>query len=660
MTNFHTFAKAVESRFRVLSADELFVVEVEDLFETYLGAFPEGTNPIYRVRTEHDGSIDKSFIRRVGNVVAIKDGKIETIWDIEGLPTPYDTVAKALDHLIRGRPIQGVFRTSEHKFGAEKTYEQRDTGVHTWNHFFCTVAHRHHSSTPDAARGEINTTAQVFRRGLEELTIDALNTVVDLISSNGIYRGQEHAAAISEFYTAKTKYDDAATDKNLFIWSNVTSRAARFRNSVIGSLIIDLSAGEDLEKSVRSFEAKVAPENYKRPTALITPKMIEQATDKLKELGLETAVERRYAKLSDVSVNNVLFVDNSVRAAMKDGLTTLLMEAVKPATIDIKHAEEIGVDDFLARIVPQAATIDLLVQNKHLSNFMSLTAPVHANAGQLFKWGNGFAWSYDGDAADSIKQRVKRAGGNVDARLRVSLAWANTDDLDLHVTEPAGNHIHFGNKSGKLDVDMNAFGTLVRDPVENVVWTGRLPDGQYIVQVNNFSRREYENVGFTLELEYEGEIQHFTYDRAIPNKGTIQSLVLSVRSGHLVGVNVGSGLVAGSASQEKWGTRTETLVPVNTLIASPNHWDDQAVGNKHWFFILKDCLNPGSVRGIYNEFLRGSLEAHRKVFEVLGAKTKAPYSADQLSGIGYSSTRQDEATVIVKGSRINKAFKIKF
>ncbi|MBD9544321.1 hypothetical protein IB276_33280 [Ensifer sp. ENS04] len=660
-SNFHAFAKAVESRFRTLSAGELFVVEVEDLFDIYLSAFPEGTNPIYRVRTEHDGSIDKSFIRRVGNVVAIKDGKIETLWDgLQDLEYPYNAVAADLAHHVRRAPIRGVFRTNEHKFGAEKTYEQRETGVHTWNHFFCTVSQRHRSSTPDAARGQINTTAQVFRRGLDELTLDSIETVVDLIDSNSLYRGAEHKAAIDEFLAMRRAYDQAK-DKNLFVWANVDSRAARFRNSVIGTLITDLSTGEELDKAVRSFETKVAPENYKRPTALITPKMIEQATSKLSELGLESAVERRFAKLSDVSVNNVLFVDNSVRGAMKEGLTTLLMEAVKPATVDIKHAEEITVDEFLANIVPQVSSIDLLLQNKHLSNFMSLTAPVHADAGQLFKWDNGFAWSYDGDAADSIKQRVKRAGGNVEADLRVSLAWSNTDDLDLHVREPGGNHIHFGNKDGKLDVDMNCFGTLVRDPVENVVWNKRqLRDGQYLVWVNNYSRRESVDVGFTIELEFAGHIQQFTYDRGLASKADVRALVLTVKNGVLINVEVGAGLAAGSASQEKWGVNTETLVPVNTLLASPNHWDGQALGNKHWFFILKDCLNPGSVRGVYNEFLRSSLDEHRKVFEVLGAKTKAPFSADQLSGVGFSSTRQDEATVVVKGNRINKAFKIKF
>jgi hypothetical protein len=377
-------------------------------------------------------------------------------------------------------------------------------------------------------------------------------------------------------------------------------------------------------------------------------------------------VQRRYARLDDVSVNNVLFVNNSVRSVMKDGgLTDILMEEVKPSKIDIKNAEPIAMDDFLARVVPQAATIDLLVENKHLSNFMNITTAIDPDAGRLFKWDNQFAWSYDGDAADSIKQRVKRAGGNVDAELRVSLAWSNTDDLDIHVIEPDRNHIYFGTKGsrsrlgGMLDVDMNVSGDT-RDAVENVVWTGTLRDGNYEVSVNNFTKRESVDVGFTLEVEHMGSITQYSYAKAVPHKGTIKSLILTVTQGVLTSVTTYNGITAGSSSQTKWGIDTETLVPLDTLMTSPNHWDEQEIGNKHWFFLLKDCKNPDQARGIYNEFLNGSLEPHRKVFEVLGAKAKCPASDDQLSGIGFSSTRNDVATVVVKGSRINKAYKIQF
>lgn len=670
MSQFQAFAKAVEARFRAMSSGELFSTDVEDLFGTYLGAFPVGSNPIFRTRTEHDCSCCKNFVRNIGHLIALKDGKVETVWDVDPnlLPFPYDVVAAKLAQIVRKAAIVSVFRTKEGRYGAEASSELMEGRAHRWHHFWCDVPAKFRSTRPEEARGQINTVAQVFRRGLEELSLDAIDTVIDLINQNSLYRGAEHLSAVKAFRKLHHGYprDASAAEKDVYVWSNINDPAARFRNTVIGTLVIDLSAGEELDKAVRSFESKVAPQNYKRTTALITPKMIDQAVDKLKELGLESAIERRFARIEDVSVNNVLFVDNSVKGRMKDGLAGLLMDQVKTPKVDIKGAEPIKIADFLSSVVPQASSIDLLVSNKHLSNFMSLTAPVHADAGRLFKWDNGFAWSYDGDAADSIKQRVKKAGGRVDGAMRVSLAWFNYDDLDLHVIEPrGGQHISYMNKGrigemrGVLDVDMNISPTT-REPVENIVWTNRPRDGVYKVAVHSYTKRESLDVGFTLEVEYDGRIEHYTHAAAVTSRNQVQALEITVRDGRVVSIAALKGLVGGSLSQEKWGVNTETLVPVNTLLASPNHWDGQGVGNKHWFFILKGCLNPEPVRGIYNEFLKGELEPHRKVFEVLGAKTKCPVVPQQLSGIGFSSTRADEATVVVKGARINKAFNITF
>jgi len=72
---------------------------------------------------------------------------------------------------------------------------------------------------------------------------------------------------------------------------------------------------------------------------------------------------------------------------------------------------------------------------------------------------------------------------------------------------------------------------------------------------------------------------------------------------------------------------------------SPNYWGDNAVGHKHYILVLKGAKNDEPTRGIYNEFLKPELEAHRKVLEVIGEKTKCPPADEQLSGLGFSSTK---------------------
>ena len=118
----------------------------------------------------------------------------------------------------------------------------------------------------------------MFQRGLEELKSDAINQTLTLIKNNLLYRGAEHKQAVLAFRTMKETYLTLSeSERNIFLWQFASYPAARFRNTVIGTLVQDLSEGVALDRAVASFEQKVAPTNYKRTTALITPSMIKSA-----------------------------------------------------------------------------------------------------------------------------------------------------------------------------------------------------------------------------------------------------------------------------------------------------------------------------------------------------------------------------------------------
>lgn len=670
---FHVFASAVRKRFEELAQEPLFVVnsDRDAVWDRYLTAFPAGSNPVFRERTEHDCSCCRHFIRDIGNVVGIQNGALSSVWDLNGLPSPYQEVADAMSAYVKGLSIRDVFLTWQAKHGTATNHGLINGKSITFAHFAVEAPRKFvvDRKVIDQKRGDIRTTAQVMARGLTELTPEAIATVADLIAQNALYRGQEFERAVLEFQQLQARFLGAdAASRDLLAWTLLDSPAARFRNTVIGTLVQDLSAGTDLEAAVRSYETKVAPQNYKRPTALITKGMVEAAMKTVHELGLEQALERRHARLSDVSINSVLFVDNAVQGEMKGGLKGLLMEEVKPAPFDPKKAEEIGVGEFMKSVLPKVTGLRVYLENSALGNFVSMTAPVHADSKSLFKWGNDFAWSYDGNVTDSIKDKVKRAGGQVEnVAMRVSLAWSNYDDLDLHLFTPDNDHIYFAQKSGRfgrsggtLDVDMNAGGPRSREPVENVRWVRPPGDGAYRIGVHQFAKRESVDVGFVVEIESAHGLDSLTFDKALPQGQQQAVAALTVEGGRITKVQPGAGMVAGSISQEKWGLKTLDLVRVNSVVLSPNYWDDHAVGNKHWFFILEGCKNPLPTRGIYNEFLSSKLEKHRKVFEVLGDKTKCPVVSDQLSGVGFSATRQDRVTVVATGPKLNKAYTIVF
>jgi hypothetical protein len=115
-----------------------------------------------------------------------------------------------------------------------------------------------------------------------------------------------------------------------------------------------------------------------------------------------------------------------------------------------------------------------------------------------------------------IRDRVRKAGGLYEGvDIRASLVWNNSNDLDLHVMTPSGQHIFYGAKQsscgGWLDVDMNVRGETTK-PVENVRWAkGMAGPGRYRVFVRNyaFHSENHEAFAFKVELEINGEIKHF-------------------------------------------------------------------------------------------------------------------------------------------------------
>jgi hypothetical protein len=667
VSNFAVFKAAVAKQFAMMQEHGLFrtAVDKDELWAIYLASFPAGTNQMFRQRTEYDCSCCRQFVRNIGDVVSIIGGKLVSIWDIDLSDTTFSPVATALSALARAHPIEDIFLHYERSIGTDRSFEDRMGKAFQWNHFFVNLPASAVKRKAEIGTilGERRSTVEVMLRGLRELQMSAVDTVLELIGQNSLYRGEEHRAAVVKFRALKVRFDreEGEQAQSLFAWSVLgepdAQGVARMRNTAIGTLLVDLSEGMDLEVAVRSFEQKVAPANYKRPSALITQKMIDSAKETIEKLGLTSALDRRYAQIEDISVNDLLFADRSIRKAVDGNVFDQLSATASAKPKNLDRVEEISIDKFVSDVLPNAQTVEVLFEGKHQGNLVSLIAPSDPTAGRLFKWDNGFSWSYNGDMADSIKERVKQAGGNVTGDLCCRLAWYNHDDLDFHIVDPQGREVYYAAKQNlatgcQLDVDMNAGTGTTREPVENIFFPDRrrIPAGNYRLFVQQFRQRETENVGFDVELDYLGEVTSFSYGKAVrqDEKITVAEFTYSAADG----IRINSGLPS-SAGRCKtvWGVDTNTFHRVRAIMLSPNYWSGREVGNKHFFFVLEGCRNDGDARGFFNEFLDNSLDRHRKVFEVVGSKMKATDGADgQLSGLGFSSTQKNVVVVKVTGA----------
>jgi hypothetical protein len=667
---FKDFQDAVQQRINQInphSKKKFFIVDVtkDELQEMYLSSFPGSTNDIFRERGAYECSNCLQFIRHFGGAVTLNTkNEIETIWDVT-VPGYFQEVADAMSNLVKSKPIKEVFVTDENTIGVEKNKEE----TITWWHFYHTLpASYMNTSTESCAsvRGSLRESAAVFNTGLTKLKSTAFEEVLDLIAQGSLAKGDAFKSNVSNFLKEKRAYDKLKTvqEKENYCWAalgRVSEVTLRFKNSSIGTLLMNLSEDMNLEDAVGKYEFIVAGDNYKRPKALVTKQGKANAIAKIDELGLRESLARRYAVAEDMSVNDVIFVDRSTAQLMKgdvlDDLELTTPEVSKNKVL--KNIKEIDIEDFIENVVPTASSIEVLVENVHEKNFVSLIAPTNPGTPSLFKWNNGFSWSYKGNYTESLKDYVKALGGKVDGVLRFSIEWFNNDDYDAHCQEPKGNTIYYGRKtnsktSGVLDVDiMTPSNRDFKGIVENITWSeiSQMDEGTYDFKIHNFSRRPSctRAGGFIAEIECMGKIFRFEYKKDIANKQFIS--VAKVNFSKKDGISIVSSLPTTVEDKEIWGVKTNKFVPVTTIMRSPNYWEDEKpVLSKHTFLMLEGCANEDDSRGFYNEFLRDDLAKEKRVFEALGTKLAVPASDKQLSGLGFSSTQRNSVIVKVKGS----------
>jgi len=651
----------------------------EELWNTYLESFPPNRNQIYRTRREFDCSCCRHFIKDIGGIVLIDDDQnVHTLWGFQIDDPDFQIVLDEMDAYVKSRKITGPYISLFTAVGTKQSHEADEGGnVTTWEHFYLPLPKEYRFSgraTIDTERSQRRDTARVFGRSLAEISLDAIDTVLDLINSNTLYKGTEWKSALEGLRQHKFKYDRMTeARRELYVWSqagNVGPVIGRIRNHSIGVLLTDITSGVELNEAVTRYEKIVAPAYYKRPKAIFTAKMLEDAKQKITELGYMESLPRRYAKLDDITVNNILFSNRDAAKRIKGDVFDDMMAEAKSAPKRFDRVEEIPVEKFIADVLPGATEIEAFVENRHAPNMVSLIAPVAPDAPSMFKWKNPFSWAYSGNITDSnIRENVKNAGGRVDGVLRFSIQWNDgaehsKNDLDAHCKEPAGgSHIYYAFKAsprtgGQLDVDIQHPVSGV-PAVENITWPSkaRMLPGDYELYVHQYANRGGRD-GFRAEIAFDSQIFQFDYPKELRQGEIVKVATVNLSVGGTFTIK--EHLPSSTASREIWGVKTMCFTPVTVIMLSPNYWDEQeGIGNKHYMFMLKDCVNPEKPNGFYNEFLKQELAEHKRVLEALGGKMAVEFVEDQLSGIGFSSTLRNELVVKVKGAT-ERIMKIKF
>lgn len=634
--------------FKSLETDWAFTTNVDNdlLWTTYLASFPSDEMQSHNCRNcEH-------FLKHYGKLIFLNaDLEQTTIWDVE-VEAPYKNVFSALHKLVLNSPIENLFITKKRNLSVASNLVQDKNGIyHTWQHFSFNLPTSYTlSNTVGEDLNEGQQRKSVLKRALDSITVDVVDMVLGLIAEGQLYRGTESLGVLTAFSKHQAIYNALPEDKKeLYCWFVAAQKSecavCKIRNSAIGTLLIDLHNPElTPNQAVNRFEGKM--DNYQRPQAILTTNTLAKLTEALRNDGYEPSLARRYATPLDIPLNDTLFVYNesNVQVSLLDSL----LSEVSLDPRKYQKAQELSFADFLSNTLSSAQKVEVLLENRLSSNIVTMFSAVNSDAPNLVKWDNTSTWCYSGNRADSIRERVQKAGGNTEGKLRISLSWSNYDDLDLHVntTNPT-HHIYFSVKGqrmtqgGLLDVDANVT-SYTNTPVENVIfdYNSTVVNREYSVEVNNYTRRDSGGSnGFTIEVEYEGQTYTYHSNKSPTQSQTIPVVTFRINSaGKIDFLKQMAEPSTDLKNIQVAGLNSNQFHNVELISYSPNYWGSNKIGNQHLFLFLAGAQPEGDMRPLFNEYLKGEIvQKHKQALEVLGGKIK-PSGKPELTGLGFALT----------------------
>jgi len=235
---FKTFKKEIQDSFHEMSKNSaiLFTADVdkEVLWETYLNSFEDPDERQY-----HNCNCCRQFIRYYASIVTIVDDKLVSIWNFVPSSELYTKTAFDLNSLVVNSAIKNRLVTDTTSLGTDSNVEITPTSSITWDHFFIKSSNAILTTrgvSVDTKLSEHNANYSVFKRSLEEITIDSVESVLELIAQNSLYKGDEFKGLLTDFLKSKKEFDLSANKEN-YAWlrsATVHQSQSKIRNSSIG------------------------------------------------------------------------------------------------------------------------------------------------------------------------------------------------------------------------------------------------------------------------------------------------------------------------------------------------------------------------------------------------------------------------------------------
>lgn len=689
------FRRAVEEE--LANKTNVLVVSSADtdrLWQMYLDSWQDPDE-----RQGYNCNNCRHFVERYGNLLILRpDLTVVSIWRLLDSNSSIEMAAYMASY-VESQSIKSYFFTkpTDSALGVAKNYSEKYARY--WHHFSFDIP-RHFQLRPGYGQtlagviSQKNDMVNTLHRSVTEIRIETIQLVLEMIATKAITMADNQVPLIEGLRTLIVEFSQLDPQKQeAWLWYKAETQpigVIKLRQTLMGEFILDIQTALDndasLDDPINAWFTRNDPSNYNRPKNFVTPRQAEQFRQQLQVLGYDKSLARRHATVDDVGEHYLwkYSQDNALEGVPEsnDPLDLLVGSAKKHAKTNLKvdqleQATTMSLDDFVTKVLPKSSKLELLLKSNLSSNLVSLIAPKNEDAPAITAWDNGRSWTYAGGLATSpIAERVKKAGGVVDAKNRFSLAWEAPSDLDLGLeildeNDKEYDHVYFsGTKSGKkgtgyhLDVDANV-SIPIPNPAENIYLEGNAIKGvkkgyRLVLYVHNFTHRsdaKLEAAGFQVEAKFGDELLTWSFDGSMFPRQKQKYIigvwkVVDPDTAEIKLLKSDYKFTSGGGNSELWGLSTDQFQQVKLITTSPDAWGNISGGKSkspHLFFFLEGCENPEKVRGLFNVQVKPEiLSGNKRAFEVLGGLLEVePVPAKtQLSGIGVSEADMGRGKVL--------------
>jgi hypothetical protein len=380
-----------------LVGEPLFRVNTkESLFDVYLNMFPEETI----VRQCFNCNACRSFLHRYGNLVYVNDeGRIKSIiWDEDHAYGEFKSIVKKLRQTVESGNISMVL-SSANNTNVEVYDKHSRYGIdYAGNDYY----HLHANISNNILKPEYGTTSdecvQIFKT--VRVVLNRYRNVIDraiAITSTGELNNKN---TLDKLNCAKAAMNDIYNTEGKRLQENKIWKYA-FKNytilyhlagSVEGALMDDILSGVSDEDAIASFNKKMDPLTYKRPSSAPTAQLVKEAEKIINELNLESALDRRIASINDIpefiwkKPENKSSKDKSKGIFANVKTKEDIENEAKEDLVTIDSLVHISFEKFVEKVLPTAVNITISLPEWKKFQFASFVTAKDPDAEPLMRW----------------------------------------------------------------------------------------------------------------------------------------------------------------------------------------------------------------------------------------------------------------------------------